>query len=106
MKTPGTRNQLEILGAPDFVQSVVLSSGVGQAFDTPTGAGFCSFSMNADYWVRYGSTSAVAPTTSSTGSGGSELNPAMRNITSTASCTGISIYSDYPCKGSIAWFHV
>jgi hypothetical protein len=106
MKTLGTRNPTEILSCPNFVQSFVLSSGVAQAFDTPTGAGYVAFSMNSDVWVSYGSTSATVPAASSTGSSGSELNPTVRNIGSTASCTGISIYSDSACKGSLAWFHV
>ena len=105
MKTFGTRNPTEVLSTPDFVQSVVLTSGVAQAFDTPTDAGFVVFAINSDYWVRYGSTGAVSPTTSSTGASGSELNPTSRNIGSTLACTGISIYSDYACKGSIAWYH-
>lgn len=104
MKNTGTRNPTEILGAPDFVQSVVLSSGVGQAFDSPAGAGFVAFAMNADVWVRYGSTGAVAPTSSSTAATGSELNPTIRNIGSTLTTSGISLYSETPAKGSLAWF--
>ena len=105
MKTPGTRNTAEILSTPDFVQSVVLTSGTAAAFDTPSGAGYLSISGNADYWVRYGSTAAAAPSTTTTGSSGSELNPAIRNVGSTLACTGISIYSDFPFKGAISWYH-
>jgi hypothetical protein len=105
MKTLGTRNSAEVISQPDFVQSVVLSSGVGQAFDTPTGAGYVVFSMNADFWVRYGSTAASAPTTSSTsGSTNAEFNPNIRNITSTLACTGISLVSETAAKGSLAWY--
>lgn len=105
MKTLGTRNPTEIIVRPDFVQSVVLTSGVNQAFDTPAGAGFIVFSFNADVWVNYGTTTATVPTSSTTSSSNSELNPTARNITSTSSCTGLSLYSDYPAKGSLAWYH-
>jgi hypothetical protein len=105
MKTLGTRNSGEVIARPDFVQSVVLTSGIGQAFDTPAGAGNVVFSLNADFWVNYGNTAAAAPAASSTGSSGSEFNPNIRNITSTLACTGISIYSDSAAKGSIAWYH-
>lgn len=94
-----------ILGAPDYTQSVVLSSGVAQALDTPAGSGYVNFSFNADVWVKYGSTGAlVATTTTTLGSSSSELNPTMRNISSTLSCTGISLVSDFACKGSISWY--
>lgn len=104
MKNTGGVNATQILASPDVVQSVVLSSGVGQAFDTPAGAGFVAFAADADIWVRYGSTAAVAPTTTTTGSSGSEFNPTIRNIGSTQTTSGISIYSDSACKGSIAWW--
>ena len=93
-----------ILGFPDFVQSVVLTSGTGQAFDTPTGMAYAVFAMSNDFWVKYGSTGAVVPTTSSTAASGPELNPTARNVGSTATTTGISIISDYAAKGSIAWY--
>ena len=70
----------QILGFPDFVQAVVLVANTGQAFDTPAGMGSVLFSMNADFYARYGSTAAAVPTTSSTAATGSELNPTARNI--------------------------
>lgn len=94
-----------ILQFPDFTQSVVLSSGVGQAFDVPAGMGYVGFSMNADFWVKYGSTAAAVPSTSSTsGTTNSELNPTYRNIGSTAATTGISIAADAATKGSLNWY--
>lgn len=94
-----------ILQFPDFIQAVVLSSGVGQAFDVPTGMGYVGFSMNADFWVRYGSTAASVPSTSSTsGSTNSELNPTYRNVGSTAATTGISLVADTAVKGSLNWY--
>lgn len=95
-----------ILASPDYTQAVILSSGVGQAFDVPTGMGIVGFSMSADFWVKYGSTAAAVPSTSSTaGSSTPELNPTYRNIGSTLNCTGISIISESTgCKGSINWY--
>jgi len=94
-----------ILATPDYTQPVVLSSGVGQAFDTPTGMAIAAFSMNNDFWVKYGSTGATVPSTSSTaGSSSPELNPTMRFVGSTLSCTGLSIVSDFAAKGSINWY--
>jgi hypothetical protein len=101
---PGTKNSAEIIRAPDFVQPVVLASGVGQAFDTPAGMGFVSFAMNTDIFVRYGSTAAAAPSTSSTGSSGSEFNPGIRNISSAQACTGISLIAETSGKGSLQWY--
>jgi len=94
-----------ILTYPDYTQAVVLSSGVAQAFDVPTGMGYCGFSISSDFWVKYGSTGALVPSTSTTlGSSTPELNPTYRNIGSTLSCTGISLVSDYAAKGSINWY--
>lgn len=105
MKAMGINNTDEIMQAPDFVQAVVLASSVGQSFDTPAGAGFVVFSFSDNYWVRYGSTTAGLPSSSSTaGSSTSELNPTARNIGSTASCTGISISSPNAQVGSISWW--
>ena len=103
-RNTGLLHPTDILGAPDFTQSVVLSSGTAQAFDTPTGMAYVGFSMNYDFWTKYGSTGAVVPTTSSTASSGSELNPTYRNIGGTQTCTGISIVSDFAAKGSLNWY--
>lgn len=105
MKTPGIKNSQEILTPSNYRQSVVLSSGVGQAFDVPAGAGFVAFAMDQNFWVQYGSTGAVVPSSSSTaGSTNSELNPTARNLSSTLACTGISLISDFACKGSLSWY--
>ena len=96
--------QFSMLSAPDVVQPIVLAANTGQAFDVPAGHSFVLFSLNADFYARYGSTSAQVPTTTSTGSTGSELNPTARNIGSTASCTGISIIAPAAASGSLSWF--
>lgn len=94
-----------ILLTPDYTQAVVLSSGVNQAFDVPTGMGYVGFSMNNDFWAKYGSTAAVVPSSSSTaGSSTPELNPTYRNFGSTQGCTGISLVSDFATKGSLNWY--
>ena len=105
MKAIGILHPSEILPAPDFVQPVLLVASSGQAFDTPAGASYVIFSFNADFYVGYGSTAAVSPAASSTGSSGFEQNPTARRLT-TANCTGISLYSDSAAKGSLAWFKV
>lgn len=97
----------QILEYPDFTQAVSLSSGSSNAaaFDVPAGMGFVGFSMNNDFWVKYGSTACVIPSSSTTaGTTSPELNPTYRRINSTASCTGISIASEYVTKGSINWY--
>lgn len=105
MKTLGIKNSGEILGAPNFVQDVVLSSGVAQAFDTPAGAAYVAFAFTDNIRAQYGTTGAALPTTTSTNSSGSELNPTIRNLGSTLSTTGISIISPSACNGSLAWFN-
>lgn len=105
MKTLGVKNSQEILTPSNLTQAVVLSSGVAQAFDVPTGAGFVAFAFDNSFWVKYGSTGALVPSTSSSaGTTSSELNPTARNLSSTLACTGISIVSDYATKGSLSWF--
>ena len=96
-----------ILTFPDYTQPVVLSTGSSnaQAFDVPTGMRFAGFSMDHDFWVKYGSTAVAIPSTSSTaGSSSPELNPTYRDLQSSAACTGISIASEYATKGSINWY--
>lgn len=108
MKTLGIRDSGAILASPDYVQPIVLATGTSnaQAIDTPAGSGYAIFSFNQDFWVRFGSTAATAPSTTglSSQSSGSELNPTARNFGSTLGCTGISIASEYVTKGSIAWY--
>lgn len=95
----------DVIAAPDFVQAVVLAANTGQAFDTPAGMGKVLFSMTGDFWVKYGSTAALVPSTSTTGGSSSpELNPTMRDIVSTAACTGISIIAAAVQSGSLAWY--
>lgn len=94
-----------VLPFSDFIQPVVLAAGVGQAFDVPAGMGFVAFSMDQDFWTKYGSTSAIVPAASTTAaSTAGELNPTIRNLGSTASCTGISLISASDSKGSLAWY--
>jgi len=93
-----------ILSAPDFVQHVSLASSVGQAFDTPAGMGYVLFSFRGDFSARYGSTSAANVTTSSTAATGSEINPTIRNIVSTAQTTGISVIADQAITGTLSWY--
>lgn len=105
MKALGIHNSNEIMQRPDYIQAVVLASSVGQAFDLPAGAGIVGFSFPDNFWVKYGSTSALVPTTSTTaGSSSAELNPTIRNVGSTQSCTGISIISVNAQAGSITWW--
>jgi len=94
-----------ILVRPDAVQAVVLAAGTGQAFDVPAGMAVVAFSMDQDFWVRYGSTAAAVPSTSSTSlTTNAELNPTVRNVQSTATTSGISLISAVACSGSLGWY--
>lgn len=105
MKNIGILHPTEILPSPDYVQQCVFVAGTGQAFDVPTGAGYVTFSASVDFWVRYGSTAASIPTTSSTGSStNAELNPTARNVGSTLSCTGVSVISASTGYLTMNWF--
>lgn len=108
MKNSGLLHPTEIIAVSDTVQQAVLVGGTGQAFDVPSGARYCSFapSLALDFWVRYGSTAASIPTTSSTGSStNSELNPTTRNIGSTAMTTGISLVAASAGYVTISWWN-
>jgi hypothetical protein len=106
MRGTGLLHNTDIIGVSDTVTTVALTSGTGQAFDTPTGARYGMFTFNVDIWVAYGSTGATSPAASSTvGSTKLELNPTIRNIGSTLDCTGVSVYSDLTGKGVIVWYN-
>jgi hypothetical protein len=105
MKSPGIQHPSDILASPDTVQQAVFVAGTGQAFDVPAGGHYVVFSGSVDFWVRYGSTAASIPTTSSTGSStNAELNPSSRNIGSTLSCTGLSVVSASTGYLTMAWY--
>ena len=108
MKNSGLLHPTELIAVSDTVQQAVFVAGTGQAFDVPAGSRYCSFapSLSLDFWVRYGSTAASIPTTSSTGSStNSELNPSTRNIVSTAVTTGISVISATTGYLTISWWN-
>ncbi len=105
MKALGITNSDEIPQPSNYVQGVVFAAGTGQAFDVPAGAGYVAFSFPSDFWVKFGSTGVVIPTSSTTaGSTSPELNPTARNIGSSAGCTGISLISATTQAGSISWY--
>lgn len=105
MKPLGVPHPTEVVPFSDTVQQAVLVAATGQAFDTPTGAGFVVFSSNVDFFVRYGSTAASVPSTSSTGSSTtSEMNPTARNVGSTLGCTGISLIAASAGIVTMAWY--
>lgn len=106
MKTIGVMHPTD--SVPTFSDTIgvaVLAAGVGQAFDTPTGAGMVLFGADCNFFVRYGSTGAAVPAASSAGSSsGVEYNPTARNNVSTAACTGISIISPSSGIVTMSWF--
>lgn len=105
MKTLGVMHPTDVPVNSDSVQQAVLVANTGQAFDVPTGGRYVVFGGNVDFLVRWGSTTASVPTTSSTGSStNSEMNPLSRNIGSTASCTGYSIVSSVAGIVTASWF--
>lgn len=111
MKTLGMLHPTDIptFGSTDAIGYMIAAAGTAQAFDTPSGAGFVSISQSGgiDVYVAYGSTNAAVPTTSSTPgttANRSILNPDVRNIGSTAACTGISIVSPSTGVIQMEWF--
>ena len=93
--------------SPSFVNVAVLGSSVGAAFDTPSGCQYVRFSGTVDFFVAYGSTNALFPTTNistGAGNGANELNPTMRNIGSTLTTTGFSVISPSSGYVTMSWW--
>jgi hypothetical protein len=93
-----------IMGAPDYVNHVILTTSP-QAFDVPSGAAQVAFASNGDFAIKYGSTAVTWPTTNVVDGTGNEINPTARDIGSTARTSGFSIVA--PSAGGIvtlAWF--
>lgn len=105
MKGTGLTHPQDVIVSPDYVQQAVLVANTGQAFDVPTGGSYVVFGSNADFMVRWGSTAASIPTTSSTGSStNAEMNPTARNVGSTASTTGFSIIAATVGIVTMSWY--
>lgn len=105
MKNTGLSHPRDIILFADTVQQAVLVAATPQAFDVPTLGSYVVFGANTDFFVRWGSTQASVPTTSSTGSStNSELNPTARNIGSTLDCTGYSIVSAAAGIVTASWY--
>lgn len=105
MKNTGLAHPQDIILYPDTVQQAVLVANTAQAFDVPTGASYVSFGANTDFFVKFGSTGASVPTTSSTGSStNAELNPTSRNIGSTADTTGYSLIAAAAGIVTASWY--
>lgn len=105
---PLSPTQLIHIPSTDATANLSLTSGLAAQVTVPSGARVASFSFNADIWVSYGATTAAAISPSSNTSAGStacaEFNPTIRHIGSTAVTTGISVYSDFTCKGSVSFY--
>jgi len=99
-------NPADILRAPNYVNTAVLSSGVGQAFDVPAGCQFVFFGANCDFHVKYGSTAAALPTSSLSTGSGNEINPTARNIGSSNATTGLSVITGTTGGGfvTMSWY--
>lgn len=101
-------DQLLHIPSTDAVASVVLTSGTPEQITPPSGARVAVFSFGADIWVNYGASTdgAIAPAASSSAGStqSAEFNPTTRWIGSTADCTGINVYSDFTCKGSVSFY--
>lgn len=105
MKTLGTLHPTETPTVSDTIQQAVFVANTAQAFDVPPGGCMVAFASDVNFWVRYGSTGASIPTTSSTGgSTNAELNPLQRNVVSTASCTGYSVISPSSGYFTASWY--
>lgn len=87
-----------IIQFSDFVESCLLTTSQ-QAFDIPAGAGFVAFGNTANFACLFGSTAVVWPAATSTNSSGAEINPTVRALASTQSCTGFSVIA--PVAGGL-----
>ena len=101
-------DQIMRIPSTDSVASLSLTSGVAAQVALPVGARVVAFSFSADIWVSYGGSTVCAIVPSSNSSAGStqitEFNPTVRYIGSTFDSTGINVYSDYTCKGSVSFY--
>lgn len=89
------------LGAPTYVDNIVLVANTAQTITVPTGATVGIFSANGDFYVNW-TTAASVPSVNVTGGGGQELNPTVRYL---ARVTGsISMVAPAGTIVSIAWF--
>lgn len=106
MKGTGLTHPQDIISTPDTVQRAVLAAGTGQAFDIPALGSYVIFGSNVDFLVRWGSTAAAVPTTSSTAVSTdlTELNPTARNVGSTADTTGFSIIAATTGIVTMSWY--
>ena len=96
MRSYGSINPLADTPIPadTFGAIIISTAGAVVANDWPTGARRVAFSGEMNFYVNWATTKAHAPTTASSGSTGSsewnELNPGVRNI-STSISTGYSV---------------
>lgn len=96
MRAYGSINPLFDTPNPsDTFGSIIISSALAVvAQDWPTGARRVAFSGEAPFYVNWASTKVNVPSTNSTGttasSGGNELNPGVRNVSTNLS-TGYSV---------------
>jgi len=64
---------------PTWINLACLAAGVEKTVTVPTGANFCIFSGDADFYVRPDATAAL-PAGDVTDGTGSELNPAQWDV--------------------------
>lgn len=99
MRTYGALSPINGIPMPaDTFGAVVISSaGAVATFDWPAGVQLAAFSGPMNFWVNWLSTNAAVPSTASAGttvtSGANELNPTIRQVTTSLS-TGYSVSAD------------
>lgn len=103
---PLSANQIIHAPSTDGVANLSLTSGVSTQVAIPANARVVAFAFSADIWVTYGASTAGAISPSSGTSAGStasaEFNPTVRYLP--GNTTGINIYSDFTCKGSVSFY--
>lgn len=112
MKTLGVINPTDRYQTySDSVGTLSLAAATGAAVDVPAQAHFLQAQSDAPFWIRYGSTAASIPSSSSTASSTNSeyvplaAMPLRRNIGSTLTTTGISIIAPTTGIVSLQWFN-
>ena len=96
---------------PDYVEDVVLAPDTLLRVPIPDGAGFVIVAFDGDVRARIGraDTALALPTGTTTGGGGSELNPAARRIPAllgdgVTKPTHLCLRAPAACRGSLAFY--
>lgn len=87
---------------PAYVDPIVLAPGVMELHPLPAGAAYLVFSLDGDFFAKFGTSSVVAalPMASTSDGSGSELNPAARRVP--AGATHVALIASQAATGSLS----